>query len=63
MLAHVLDVARAISPATPIVVVSPATLAIRDVFADRADFALQDEPRGTGDAVRAALAVAARRRQ
>jgi bifunctional UDP-N-acetylglucosamine pyrophosphorylase / glucosamine-1-phosphate N-acetyltransferase len=56
MLAHVLDVARAISPATPIVVVSPATLAIRDVIADRADFALQEEPRGTGDAVRAALA-------
>ena len=32
----------------------------RDVFADRADFALQAEPRGTADAVRAALAVAAR---
>ena len=42
----------------PIVVYSPPTAAlIRRPFADRADFALQDEPRGTGDAVRAALAA------
>jgi bifunctional UDP-N-acetylglucosamine pyrophosphorylase/glucosamine-1-phosphate N-acetyltransferase len=39
----------------PLVVYSPAVEAIRAPFADRADFALQDEPRGTGDAVRAAL--------
>src|SRR5688500_6169134 len=55
MLAHVLDVASAVSAVAPIVVVSPATLAVRDAFAERAGFALQDEPRGTGDAVRAAL--------
>ena len=41
----------------PVVVTSPPTAAIRTVVADRADFALQDAPLGTGDAVRAALAV------
>ena len=62
MLAFVLDAWAEIaadeagSP-RPIVVVSPAVEGVRSAFADRADFALQDEPRGTGDAVRAALAV------
>ncbi|CAN5744066.1 bifunctional UDP-N-acetylglucosamine diphosphorylase/glucosamine-1-phosphate N-acetyltransferase GlmU [soil metagenome] len=55
MLAYVLDAARAATGERPLVVYSPATARIRDVFADQADFALQDEPRGTGDAVRAAL--------
>ena len=41
----------------PVVVYSPAVEGIRAAFADRADFALQQEPRGTGDAVRAALAA------
>jgi bifunctional UDP-N-acetylglucosamine pyrophosphorylase/glucosamine-1-phosphate N-acetyltransferase len=41
--------------AGPVVVYSPATEAIRDVVGDRGRFALQDVPRGTGDAVRAAL--------
>ncbi len=41
--------------ARPVVVYSPPVEAIRAPFADRADFALQDEPRGTGDAMRAAL--------
>jgi bifunctional UDP-N-acetylglucosamine pyrophosphorylase/glucosamine-1-phosphate N-acetyltransferase len=65
MLAYVLDAwddalgsldgtgARA---AAPVVVYSPATEAIRDVVGDRGRLALQDVPRGTGDAVRAALA-------
>ncbi len=39
----------------PLVVYSPPVEAICAVFADRADFALQAEPRGTGDAVLAAL--------
>ncbi|HET9755245.1 MAG TPA: bifunctional UDP-N-acetylglucosamine diphosphorylase/glucosamine-1-phosphate N-acetyltransferase GlmU [Candidatus Limnocylindrales bacterium] len=39
----------------PIIVYSPAVDAIREPFSDRADFALQAEPRGSGDAVRAAL--------
>ncbi len=57
MLAYVLDAARAATGDRPLVVCSPATAQIRDVFADVADFALQDEPRGTGDAIRAALEV------
>jgi bifunctional UDP-N-acetylglucosamine pyrophosphorylase/glucosamine-1-phosphate N-acetyltransferase len=59
MLEYVLDAWAdahdADSVARPIVVYSPAVDAIREPFADRAEFALQDEPRGTGDAVRAAL--------
>ena len=43
--------------AVPIVVYSPATEAIRDVVGERGRLALQDSPRGTGDAVRAALAA------
>ena len=39
----------------PVVVYSPATEAIREIVGDRGRLALQDEPRGTGDAVRAAL--------
>ncbi len=57
MLAYVLDVAVATTGRRPIVVTSPATAATRDAFADVADFALQDEPIGTGDAVRAGLAA------
>jgi len=63
MLAYVLDAwseAAAGGPvpaAPPVVVYSPAVAAIRQAFAERATFALQDEPRGTGDAVRAALLV------
>src|SRR5688572_23948045 len=61
MLAYVLDAwdeaAAAVSPTRPVIVYSPAVEAIREVFAERADFALQDEPRGTGDAVRAAMAA------
>ena len=61
MLAYVLDAWDAagaeIGPATsPVVVYSPATEAIGEVVQDRGTLALQDVPRGTGDAVRAALA-------
>jgi bifunctional UDP-N-acetylglucosamine pyrophosphorylase/glucosamine-1-phosphate N-acetyltransferase len=59
MLAYVLDAwAEAAAPSTstrPVVVYSPAVDAIRAPFAGRADFALQEQTRGTGDAVRAAL--------
>jgi len=55
MLAFVLDAARAVTGESPIVVYSPAVEALRDVFAGEAQFALQDAPRGTGDAVRAAI--------
>jgi bifunctional UDP-N-acetylglucosamine pyrophosphorylase/glucosamine-1-phosphate N-acetyltransferase len=62
MLAFVLDawaeaVADTGGAARPIVVYSPATEALCEPFAERAAFALQDEPRGTGDAVRAGLAA------
>ena len=55
MLAYVIDAAQAATGERPLVVYSPATAALRDVFAADADFALQDQPKGTGDAVRAAL--------
>jgi bifunctional UDP-N-acetylglucosamine pyrophosphorylase/glucosamine-1-phosphate N-acetyltransferase len=55
MLAWVLDAAREATAQRPLVVYSPATAAIREVYADQVDFALQAEPRGTGDALRAAL--------
>ncbi len=63
MLAYVLDAwdeaaaAAGATPTRPVIVYSPAVETIRDAFADRADFALQDEPRGTGDAVRAAISA------
>jgi bifunctional UDP-N-acetylglucosamine pyrophosphorylase/glucosamine-1-phosphate N-acetyltransferase len=65
MLAYVLDAweeaasaldAAGVSAARPVVVYSPATEAIREVVGERGSLALQDVPRGTGDAVRAALA-------
>ena len=55
MLAYFLDVAHALAEGPPIVVVSPMTASVRDAFANTATFALQEEPRGSGDAVRAAL--------
>ena len=55
MLAYVVDAARATTGSSPIVVYSPATEALRDVIGDGARYALQEEPRGTGDAVAAAL--------
>ena len=56
MLAYALDAARAATAADPLVVVSPATMQIRDAFDGQAAFAVQDEPRGTADALRVALA-------
>ncbi len=52
---YVLDAAIAATGSRPLVVYSPATEAVRDAVADRADAALQDVPRGTGDALRAAV--------
>ena len=57
MIEYVLDAADAATGSRPIVVYSPATEPVRDAVAARADAALQDEPRGTGDALRAALAA------
>ena len=58
MLAFVLDAAHDVSGRRPLVVYSPATAVVKDLFAEDADFALQAEPLGTADAVKAALAVA-----
>ena len=55
MLAYVLDAARKVSGRRPVVVYSPATAALTEMFAGEADFALQAEPLGTADAVRAAM--------
>jgi UDP-N-acetylglucosamine diphosphorylase/glucosamine-1-phosphate N-acetyltransferase len=61
MLAYVLDAWASTedgsSSGRPVVVFSPTVAAMIDVFAERAVFALQDEPRGTGDAIAAALVV------
>jgi UDP-N-acetylglucosamine diphosphorylase/glucosamine-1-phosphate N-acetyltransferase len=57
MLAYVIDAAREATGAKPIVVYSPQTEALRDVFAGTADFALQKKPMGTGDALAAAVAA------
>jgi bifunctional UDP-N-acetylglucosamine pyrophosphorylase/glucosamine-1-phosphate N-acetyltransferase len=55
MIDYVLDAAVAATGTRPLVVYSPSTEAVRDAVASRADGALQDVPRGTGDALRAAL--------
>jgi bifunctional UDP-N-acetylglucosamine pyrophosphorylase/glucosamine-1-phosphate N-acetyltransferase len=58
MLAHVLDAARAISPAAIAVVVGHGGDAVeRALAAPGLSFVRQDPPRGTGDAVRVALAA------
>ena len=60
MLAYVLDAwastADGAAGGSPVVVYSPPVEAILPAFEGRATFALQETPRGTGDAVRAALA-------
>lgn len=55
MLGYVLEAATAVTGSRPLVVYSPPTEAVRDAFADVADFARQDEPRGTADALLAGL--------
>jgi bifunctional UDP-N-acetylglucosamine pyrophosphorylase/glucosamine-1-phosphate N-acetyltransferase len=57
MLGYVIDAALTATGRAPIVVISPATEEVRRAFEGRATFAVQDEPRGTADAVRAALSA------
>jgi len=57
MVAYVADAARAATGSTPLVVTSPPTAAVREALGESVDYALQDEPRGTGDAVAAAIAA------
>ncbi len=57
MVAYVVDAGREATGRRPLVVTSPATAAVRDALGDEVDYALQAEPRGTGDAVAAAVAA------
>jgi bifunctional UDP-N-acetylglucosamine pyrophosphorylase/glucosamine-1-phosphate N-acetyltransferase len=57
MVAYVVDAGRETTGRRPLVVTSPATAAVRAALGDTVDYALQAEPRGTGDAVAAALAA------
>ncbi|MDR2016135.1 MAG: NTP transferase domain-containing protein, partial [Burkholderiales bacterium] len=59
LLSHVLTTARSVAPQTVAVVVGHGGTAVREAFAAEADlvFVEQQPPRGTGDAVRVALAV------
>ncbi len=57
MLDYVIEAATEGTGQPPIVVISPATEAVRDSVVAGPGFALQEEPRGTADAVRAALEV------
>jgi bifunctional UDP-N-acetylglucosamine pyrophosphorylase/glucosamine-1-phosphate N-acetyltransferase len=56
MVAYVVDAASAATGMRPLVVTSVATAALRDALGGDVDYALQAEPRGTGDAVAAAIA-------
>ncbi len=51
MLEWSLDVARALTPAPPVIIVGPDHDILRERFADSGHFCLQPEPKGTGDAV------------
>jgi bifunctional UDP-N-acetylglucosamine pyrophosphorylase / glucosamine-1-phosphate N-acetyltransferase len=55
MIDYVLDAAIEATGSRPLVVISPANETVREAVAGRADVAVQDEPRGTGDALAAAL--------
>ncbi len=61
MLAYVLDAwastQEGATASPPVVVYSPPVAALLEVFAERATFALQEVPLGTGDAVSVALAT------
>jgi len=55
MVSYIVDAAHQVTGGRPLVVTSPATAAVREALGDGVDYALQAEPRGTGDAVRAAV--------
>jgi bifunctional UDP-N-acetylglucosamine pyrophosphorylase / glucosamine-1-phosphate N-acetyltransferase len=57
MLDYVIEAATEGTGQPPIVVISPATGVVRDSVVAGPGFAIQEEPRGTADAVRAALEV------
>ena len=54
MLAYVIDAARGVAE-RPLVVISPASEAARQVFGESVEWVVQDPPQGTGDALQVAL--------
>jgi bifunctional UDP-N-acetylglucosamine pyrophosphorylase/glucosamine-1-phosphate N-acetyltransferase len=52
LILHVLDAARAVSSARPVVVINPGQPQVRAILAERATVVEQDQPLGTGDALR-----------
>ncbi|MFI5292675.1 MAG: NTP transferase domain-containing protein, partial [Candidatus Limnocylindrales bacterium] len=56
MLAYVIDAARDVAE-RPLVVISPASEAARQVFGEAVDWAVQDPPQGTGDALQVAISA------
>ncbi len=57
MIEYIIQAAIASTGAKPWVVYSPVSEILKQMYGQNADFALQDEPRGTGHAFRAALDV------
>ncbi|MET1231587.1 MAG: NTP transferase domain-containing protein, partial [Candidatus Limnocylindrales bacterium] len=57
MLGYVIEAAVEATGGRPLVLVSPATEAVRGVFADQVDWAVQDPPLGTGHALQAAMSA------
>jgi bifunctional UDP-N-acetylglucosamine pyrophosphorylase / glucosamine-1-phosphate N-acetyltransferase len=57
MVEHVLRAAQAIEPQQIIATLGPSSESLRDIFAGQVSFAWQQEPRGTGDAVRVTMPV------
>lgn len=55
MLGYIIDAALEATGRRPVIVYSPAVALICDVLAGEGEFALQQEPRGSGDALRAGL--------
>src|SRR5207302_3849615 len=61
LILHVIDTAAAVTPGPPVVVVNPAQPQVRDLLREVATVIEQDQPMGSGDALRcvpAALQVA-----
>ena len=57
MVSYVVAAATQATGALPLVITSPSTAAVREALGDDAVYALQPEPRGTGDAVATAVAA------
>ncbi|TMB89199.1 MAG: bifunctional UDP-N-acetylglucosamine diphosphorylase/glucosamine-1-phosphate N-acetyltransferase GlmU [Chloroflexi bacterium] len=52
LILHILDAARAVTSARPVVVINPGQPQVRSALGDRANVVEQEQPLGTGDALR-----------